>query len=129
MATKHVEKLLEEDFPRGVACDMYASDLPDDEMEFGWTDHYEKRRRERDNPKVTDEIVDELINDGMCFLSETHENRYLIQKEIDGRNWTLVVGNSDHGWALISIYCDYHGSDGTTRKYFERKKNGDLKND
>lgn len=113
-------------FPAGHQCDLTIADLPDDENDYGWTNHYENESRKRTNPDVTDEIVDELLTTGAVWGTpeDKWDDRYLVQKEMDGHEWTLVVaddGDCDaERWVLITIYSNYHGSVGTTNKYFDR---------
>lgn len=116
-------------FPAGRQCGTNVADMPDDEDSFGWTAHYEESRQ-RTNPDVTDEVIETLLTDAICREAPGEwDNRYLVQTEIDGYEWTMVVAddgtapdereNHDR-WVLITIYSNYHGSIGTTNKYFDR---------
>lgn len=113
-------------FPAGVQCDTDTADMPDDENEFGWTDHYTDESRERTNPDVTEDVIETLLTEGVCREAPgtRWDNRFLVQCEIDGYEWTLVVaddGNDSRDrWVLITIYSNYHGSVGTTNRYFDR---------
>lgn len=113
-------------FPAGHPSDITIDDLPNDENAYGWTNHYENESRERTNPDVTDEIIDELLTTGAVWGTpdDKWDDRYLIQKEIDGYEWTLVVADDgdvdEERWVLITIYSNYHGSVGTTNKYYDR---------
>lgn len=113
-------------FPAGMQCKVCVTGMPDDENEFGWTDHYENESRERTNPDVTQDVIEELLTEGVCREApgEDWDNRYLVQKEVDGYEWTLVVADdgeeSADRWVMITIYSNYHGSVGTTNKYFDR---------
>jgi len=113
-------------FPAGGECDLTVEDMPDDENEFGWTNHYENESRKRRNPDVTDEVLEELLTEGVCKEApgEDWDNRFLVQRGIDDYEWTLVVADdgeqSDDRWVMITIYSNYHGSVGTTNKYFDR---------
>jgi hypothetical protein len=113
-------------FPGGEPCEIDIGDLPDDEDEYGWTSHYEHDSRERTNPDVTQERIDSLLTTGVVWKApgDGWDNRYLIQKEIDDYEWTLVVADDGEDardrWVLITIYSNYHGSVGTTNKYFDR---------
>lgn len=146
--SKSVEETVRttDEFPAGSECDLTIDDLPDDEDDFWWTKHYEEETRPRQNPDVTDEIVDRLLSDGVVRQTfvEQHDDRYLVQLAIDADDvtdrlrygdaspdeyeWTLVVArddvdrDSDHAceWALVTIYSNYHGSIGVTNRYFDR---------
>jgi hypothetical protein len=113
-------------FPAGHECDLTVEDIPDDENQFGWTDHYENESRERTDPDVTEEVLTELLTEGVCKEApgEDWDNRYLVQREIDDYEWTLVVADdgedSRDRWVMITVYSNYHGSVGTTNKYFDR---------
>lgn len=115
-----------ETFPAGDECVLTVDELPDHEEAFGWTLHYEEESRTRTNPSVTKDVLDELLSDGVVRRSTHHTDRYLVQKEINGYEWTLVVAdNLDGGgtdWILITIYSNYHGSYGTTNRYLDRLK-------
>lgn len=116
-------------FPAGDETDVTCDDIPDNESDLGMTFHYEHESRKRTNPDVTDEIVDELLNDSEVRepYGDDYPNRLLLQKEIDGYEWTLVIADDEHSdeekdWVLITIYCTGHGSVGTTNAYFDRYK-------
>jgi len=113
-------------FPGGEPCDIDIDDLPDDEDAYGWTNHYENDSRNRSNPDVTDDRVGSLLTTGVVWAApgDDWDNRYLVQKEMDGYEWTMVVAHDgsdeEDEWVLITIYSNYHGSIGTTNKYFDR---------
>ena len=115
-------------FPAGPECSLEISDFPDTEDEFSVTSHYVDESRQRTNPSVTDDIVIELLTDSVVRESfiEDCDNKYLLQKEIDGYEWTLVVADdednefTDNRWVLITIYSNYHGSQGMTNRYLDR---------
>lgn len=113
-------------FPAGAECDLTVEDIPDDENVFGWTDHYENTSRKRRNPDVTSDVIAELLTEGVCKEApgSDWDNRYLVQREIDGYEWTLVVADDGEDardrWVMITVYSNYHGSVGTTNKYFDR---------
>ena len=117
-----------DDFPAGPECSFDIDDFPDTEDECGVTSHYVDESRQRTNPPVTDDIVTELLTDGVVRESfiEDCDNKYLLQKEIGGHEWTLVVADdkdhefTDNRWVLITIYSNYHGSQGTTNRYLDR---------
>jgi len=122
------------DFPAGESCPLTVDALPDDEEAFGWTTHYEEESRCRSNPSVTNAVVSELLTDGVLRKTdyEEHDDRYLLQKEIDGYEWTMVIADNNDGphadWVLITIYSNYNGSYGTTNRYLDRlrsRKGGD----
>jgi len=58
------QPVYDDTFPRGEPCRLAIGHLPDDENEYYWTAHYEKRRRERDNPPVTDAVVETVLTEG-----------------------------------------------------------------
>lgn len=114
---------------------MTVSQLPDSESDYHLTKHYTDDSRNRSNPDVTDDVVDTLLNDSVCRESdvERYSDRYLLQAEIDGYEWVLVVADDrsddeEYDWALITIFSNYHGSVGTTNRYFDRKRSerGDM---
>lgn len=114
-------------FPAGSECELTVDDLPDDETVFGWTHHYEHESRSRSDPDVTNEIINELLTSGICrkATGSSYDNRYLLQKTIDGYEWTMVVADDadtdyDERWVLITIYSNYHGSVGITNRYLDR---------
>lgn len=113
-------------FPAGGECELTVDQIPDDEKSFGWTDHYENESRERTDPDVTKDVLDEILTEGVCKQApgSDWDNRYLVQREIDGYEWTLVVADdgedSRDRWVMITVYSNYHGTVGTTNKYFDR---------
>lgn len=120
-----------DEFPAGPECQLAVTDIPDDENEYGWTDHYENESRERSNPPVTDAVVTEILTEGVVREApgENWDNRYLVQREIDGKEWTIVVADDyqhdedyypEDRWVLITVFSNYHGTYGTTNRYFDR---------
>jgi len=113
-------------FPHGTPGSVTIDDLPDKEIEFVWTNHYEDESRQRTDPDVTGALVEELLTTGVVRepVGDKFDDRYLVQKKIDGYEWMLVVardeGDSDMEWALITIFSNYHGSVGVTNRYFDR---------
>jgi len=114
-------------FPNGHHCDVSITDIPDSEDEFEKTDHYVQRKSERRNPAVTDEILTTVLTAGVVnkVTPQSHpDDRYLVQKECDGVEWTLVIAStgslSDTEWVLNTVFLNYHGSTGTTNKYLDR---------
>lgn len=121
-------------FPHGDVGSVSINDIPDDETGFVWTNHYEDESRQRTNPDVTSELVEALLRTGVVRepIGDKFDDRYLVQKRIDGYEWMLVVardeGSSDMEWALITIFSNYHGSVGVTNRYFDRlrQRRGDA---
>ena len=116
-----------DEFPTGTQCKVCRSDIPDDEMGFGWTQHYKDRKNGRQNPDVTSEIVEQLLTEGIVRQSDAMEDRYLVQKEIDDIEWTLVIAEypkeeAVYDWVLITVFSNYHGSIGLTNKYLDRRR-------
>jgi hypothetical protein len=125
----------QDSFPWGRECELTVDDLPDDEDEYYWTKHYKEDSRQRSSPVVTDEIIAEILSEGVVHKPRAEEldDRLLVQKQIDDYEWTIVVGDDRHrddigpDWALITVYSNGHGSVGTTNSYFSRlkeRKNG-----
>jgi hypothetical protein len=120
----------QDSFPWGRDCDLTVDDLPSDEDEYYWTKHYKEDSRQRSRPEVTSEIVSEVLADGVVHKPRAEEldDRLLVQREIDGYEWTVVVGDDRHrndiglDWALITVYCQFHGSVGVTNRYLSRKR-------
>lgn len=136
-----------DEFPAGPECDLEPEDVPDDEDEFETTQHYDDRRNNRQNPNITETVVDYLLNNGEVREApgDWENPRYLFQARLSGYwsldpedreettsseckdyEWTLIVADdgedADTRFALITIYSNYHGSVGTTNKYFDRLK-------
>lgn len=115
-----------DEFPAGEECDLSCKDVPDDEESFYFTMHYGECSRNRTDPDVTDDVIDTLLNDSIVRRAPDFENRYLFQREIDGFEWTLVVADDGPDesprYALVTVYSNYHGSVGTTNRYFDRKR-------
>lgn len=115
-----------DEFPAGARCDLTCDDLPDDEDGFYITGHYHDMRTGRQNPSVTDDVVDALLNDSEVRISPDADDKLLLQDEVAGYEWTIVVGDdrdepTDLDWALVTVYSNYHGTVGTTNRYFDRK--------
>jgi hypothetical protein len=115
-------------FPAGDECDRTIDEFPDDEDAYGMTDHYVDRRSDRQNPDITDSVVSTILN-GAVVRSDVHdfENpRYLLQTELDGYEWTIVIADDrenekfENDYTLITVFSNYHGSVGTTNRYFDR---------
>lgn len=118
-----------DEFPAGEECDLTCSSVPNDETGFVLSPHYSDRRANRQHPEVTDRIVDMLLNDSevrLSYRNDEYENdRYLFQRKAGKYEWTLVVAHDPDvapEWVLVSVYSNYHGSVGTTNRYFERKQ-------
>lgn len=132
MATKQQSRShrATEVFPAGEPCDIGCDDLPSVEAQCYLSEHYENRRTHRSDPPVTDDVVDTLLNNSIiCRSDRDRDNtRYLCQRRIDGYEWTLVVADVRdeqaiaENWVLVTIYSNYHGTVGTTNKYFDRKE-------
>jgi hypothetical protein len=131
----------QDSFPWGRESDLDIDDFPTDEDEFYWTHHYANESRARSNPAVTESVVEELLDSGVVHkpYNEELDDRFLIQKEIDGAEWTIVIGDDRNGnltkratedgvesvdedFALITIYSNYHGTVGMTNHYFDRRE-------
>lgn len=118
-------------FPCGHHTDLSVADLPDTERGFAKTAHYEDRKAERRNPSVTDQIITSILRLGVVNKvtpRDDSDRRYLVQKEINNREWTLVVAKtheeseSEEEWVLITVYSNYHGSTGISNRYLDRLK-------
>lgn len=117
-----------DEFPAGQPCDLTVADVPSEIEKFSTEQHFDERRRTRQNPNVTDEVIEHLLTDSIVRRAPGNfENpRYLFQDEINDFEWTLVVADdgseSDPRYALITVYSNYHGSVGTTNRYYDRLK-------
>lgn len=128
MSTKNRERVMEgftdKNFPRGKECELDNSDVPDHEQMFKWSPHYNEFSRHRTDPDVTEEIVNELLNDSMVNKAEGSDwdNRYLFQKNIDGVEWTLVVADDKESsdtngipfprYTLVTVFSNLHRKNG-----------------
>lgn len=139
-----------DEFPAGLDCDLSVDDIPSSEDGFYQPEHYEERRDKRQRPRVTNAVVDYLLNNGVVKrVDGDWENpRYLVQAELseywsldraervdrsitDCRQfeWTVVIADDrnddqiEDDFALITVFSNYHGSIGTTNRYFDRKRN------
>jgi hypothetical protein len=120
-------------FPYGDGCELTAADFPDEEQAFNWTAHYEEESRQRRNPDVTDDIIEELLSDPTYIRQSKRDweyDRFLLQKRIEvgerEYEWTLVIADDEEHpettarWTIITVYSNYHGSVGSTNAYFDR---------
>ena len=83
--------------------------FPDDEDAYQWTHHYEEMRLLRRDPRVTKEIIDHLLVNGIVTGDPDHIDRVKIQDIIDGVRWEIAVAVDDlDPPALLSVYSSEH---------------------